>query len=69
MAYPCPTCHGRHGWWAGKEDGHRVFLPRAGAVVWRECHDCIGGISSCCDGAVGSADEVTNQGLPEKRDD
>lgn len=58
----CRTCYGRHGYWVGKEDGRRVYLPRAGAVVWRECPECIGGYTSCCDGAVGGPDEITNTG-------
>ncbi len=71
MAYPCPTCHGRHGWWV-TPSGERLMrepwrFPEEPAH-WRECHDCLTGISSCCEGAVGGPDEITNQGLPEKCD-
>lgn len=59
----CRTCHGRHGYWVGKEDGRRVYLPRAGAVVWRECPECIAGIQRAAyDGAVDGPDEITNTG-------
>jgi hypothetical protein len=55
-----------HGWWVDSE-GRRIDAIAAVAFVrfvgvrWRECHDCIAGISSCCDGA-GSAQ-------PESEDD
>jgi hypothetical protein len=59
MTYPCPTCRGVGGWWT---DGQGRRLPFGEVKIylgnpplrWRECHDCIAGISSCCDNA-GSA--------------
>jgi hypothetical protein len=54
----CPTCDGRHGWWVDAW-GRRSPTGAGdygydGYNRWRECHDCIGGIASCCDDA-GSA--------------
>ena len=64
MTYPCSTCHGAHGWWVNGEGRRlpfgdvKIYLgnppPLTAKVHWRECHDCIAGISSCCDNA-GSA--------------
>lgn len=47
-----------------------VWLDRIGNIVRKieqaatvgVCPDCIGGISSCCEGAVGCAEDVTNTG-------
>jgi hypothetical protein len=58
----CEICHGKRGWWVGKEDDRRVFLPRWGAVRWEPCPACVGGVASCCEGAVGGPGDVTNQG-------
>jgi hypothetical protein len=60
MAYPCNTCHGFGQWWewmVGKTqrrsfciDGRPRDVPSTARHV--VCTDCMGGISSCCDGAV-----------------
>jgi hypothetical protein len=52
----CPTCGGRHGWWVDAagirlRQGDPYWLRVGLIVAWRECHDCISGISSCCDTA------------------
>ena len=58
----CETCHGAHGWWVDGEG-----KPLLNGLSWaasgsmpacsRECHDCIAGISSCCDSAVSAQPE------------
>ena len=48
----CPACHGLL--------GEFIDLPDGRGRLWRPCSVCTGGIASCCDGAVGLAEDVTN---------
>jgi hypothetical protein len=52
----CEDCHGSGGIVCIGEDGWHYITP---------CPACTGGVASCCDGAVGKADDVGNQG-PEQ---
>lgn len=56
----CPACHGLRGEFADLPDGRRAWIP---------CPSCIGGVASCCDGAVGGPADTTNAGETEREDD
>jgi hypothetical protein len=60
----CPVCHGT---------GVIAVRDRAGPVAkitrMIPCSCCIGGIASCCDGAVGGADETGNHPTPRPQED
>jgi hypothetical protein len=53
----CEICHGDGGWWLDREGKRLPFRKLHKAVGWRQCLDCVGGVSSCCDGAAGAQQE------------
>ncbi len=58
----CEDCKGARGRWVRRRAGPG-HGPAAQIETWRPCGGCAGtGVSSCCDGQVGGADEVTNTG-------
>lgn len=61
---PCEFCHGRHGWFV---DRYGVRVPPEHAAAWVVCCSCIGGIASCCEGAVGGPSEAVGAGEGTKR--
>jgi len=55
----CETCRARPGWIPYHNHRTQTANP-----LWRPCPDCMGGVSSCCDGAVPSAFEGEYQAKP-----
>jgi hypothetical protein len=57
----CEDCKGERGRWVKRRvgSGHRSALAQIEA--WEPCGGCNGsGIAHCCEGMIGSSDEVTN---------
>lgn len=66
MTFPCPNCHGAHGWWIDSA-GRRLYrpieaMPASAPARWNVCMDCIGSTSHCCEGDQ-------EQPEPEERDE
>ena len=63
----CQECHGDSGWFWDRVTATRVAMKQAFTylrpLTWVSCGSCIGGVSSCCDGEVGSSGEIGNNTL------
>ena len=58
----CETCNGNGGWWVDWRLNRATDVHLNCDAAWLLCHDCIGGVSSCCDSAGSAQPEPARSG-------